>query len=139
MTTVFKDIRQKIMDVIDADASLIESVYRSDRSNFDGYPAATVSPSDNEADYGDQAMDKNIITFIVRVFQQIPEAGQEDAELSLENAVEELITIFQDKDALSPVADWVQPVPSIWGYQDRETGPVRVVELRIRCRKYINQ
>lgn len=137
MTTVFKDIRQKIIDVITAQASKIESVYRSDRSNFDGYPACTVSPSDNEADYGDQAMDKNVITFIVRVFQQIPQDGQEESEITLEDTVEQLITIFQDKNILSPAADWVQPVPSIWGYQDRESGPVRVVELRLRVRKYI--
>lgn len=139
MPNVFKDIRQKIIDVIESESDLVDHVYRSDRSNFEGYPAVTVSPSGDDADYSDQAMDKNEITFIVRVFQQIPQEGQEDSELSLENAVEEVIEIFRNRDVLSPAADWVDPVPSIWGYQDRESGPVRVVELRLRCRKYINQ
>lgn len=134
--TIFKDIRQKIMDVLEADASKIEAVYRSDKSEFSGYPAATVSPSDNPGDYSDQAMDKNTITFLVRVFQEIPQSGQEDAELVLEDAVEEVITIFQNRDVLSPACDWVEPVASTWGYLDRETGPIRVVELRIKCRKY---
>ncbi len=136
MTKVFQDIRQKIIDVLTAQATTVQAVYRSDASQFSGYPAVTVSPSGDEADYGDQAKDKNIVTFILRIYQEIPQSGQDAAEIKLEGAVEQIISIFRVRNVLSGAADWVDPAPSIWGYQERETGPVRVVEVRLRCRVY---
>lgn len=139
MSNVFKDIRQKIADVIEAQSEKAAVVYRADRSSFDSYPAVIVVPSENATDWGDQSNQMYDITFIVRIHKDIPADGQEEAELILEEVVDELLDIFRDPDVLTPACDWVQPVPAAWGYQDRETGPVRTADLRLRCRKYINQ
>lgn len=137
MSNVFKDIRAKIKEVLEANADKLSHIYMADRSTFEGYPAAIITPSEESADYGDSSMTQYDIGFTVRVHKNIPTDGQEAADLELEEVVDQLLDIFRDKDVLSPACDWVTPVPAAWGYQDRENGPVRTAEIRLRCRKYI--
>ena len=133
---MWETIRTKIIEVIST-ATKIQVAYRTERSRFDGFPAAVVTPSDNEADYGDTAKDKLTFVFIVRIYQEISKSGQDQADIKLEKAVDELLTMFLNKKVLGTAAEWVEPVNSSWGYQDRETGQLRVAELKLRCRKYL--
>ncbi len=134
---MWETIRSKIIEVIQANATKVQVAYRTERSKFDGYPAAVVTPSDSEADYGDTAKDKLNFVFIVRVYQEITKSGQDQADMKLEKSVDELLTIFLNRKVLGTAAEWVEPVNSRWGYQDRESGQLRVAELKLRCRKYL--
>lgn len=129
-------IRTKIIEVIST-ATKVQAAYRTERSKFDGYPAAVVTPSDSEADYGDTAKDKLTFVFIVRIYQEISKSGQDQADITLEKAVDELLIIFLNKKALGTACEWVEPVNSRWGYQNRENSEIRVAELKLRCRKYL--
>lgn len=136
---MYEAIRTAIINAITSNSDQIEAAYRTERSSVDGYPAAVVVPSENESDYHQTSPGSNKETYIftIRVFYPFTE-GQEEADLALEKAIDELIGIFRDRSILGAAADWVSPVPSRWGYQTRGDGTMRVAELTIRAVKYID-
>jgi hypothetical protein len=136
--TIFSDMRTAIVAVITAEATKVKKVYRTDRSKFDGYPAVIVTPSENASDYGDSSMRQLDITFTVRAHQLIIKNGEDKADIVLDEVVDQLISIFNDKAVLTPTAEWVFPAGGVWGYQERPDGQVRTAEIKLKCRKYIN-
>lgn len=139
MQDIFTTIRSSIVAKIKSDADKIASTYPSDRSVFESFPSAIVTPSESIADYSDSSMDQMDIGFTIRVHQPIAQDGQTDADSILDGVVDQLLTIFTQKNVLGIACDWVLPVPSVWGYQDRESGPMRTAEIRLKCRKYIDK
>ncbi len=151
MADVYKVIRQAIVDKITAEmvgsGKVVSFVYRSDKSRFEGYPALIITPSDNDADYGDSSMKEYNPVFTVRahvpinVQEEDGEAvddGQEGADDTMDEVIDQLLTIFANSSALGTACEWVHPATGVWGYQDREIGRVRVAEVKLRCRKYIS-
>lgn len=138
MADIFKPIRTKIIEVINAQATKVQAAYRSEQSSFSGFPAAVVSASENEADYEDTSMRQLDLVFVIRLYCEIPKDGQDKAEVTMDEAVDEMLTIFRNNNSLSPVVDMVTPVPSRWGYTDLPSGQMRMAEIRLKCRKYIN-
>lgn len=147
---MYKKIRQAIIDHLNSDViTKIAVAYRTDRSEIAGYPAALVFPAEHEADYFQTGGGSNKETYIftIRILYPFTE-GQEEADLALEEAVDELIRNFRNRDSLGiekddegndigSVVDWIEPVPGRWGYQDRGNGTMRIAELNIRCVKYV--
>lgn len=133
-------IRQAIIDLINSESiEKIQAAYRTEASSISGYPAALVFPAEHTADYHDTAPGRNKETYIftIRILYPFAAEGQEEADIALEEAVDELIGAFRDRSALGAAADWVEPVPGRWGYQQRGDGTMRVAELNIRAVKYI--
>lgn len=134
---MFKDIRQKIKDTL-LTIDKIQNVYIADRSRFEGFPVAVVSPSENETDYGSTHKDRRVFVFKVRLYYPIKgESTQEAEELALEEVVDDVIKKFNKRSVLDPVCDWVEPVPSIWQYEERGEGVFRMAEITLRCIKYV--
>ena len=136
---MYSTIRQAIIDKLNSEeVSKVEVAYRTDRSQIDGYPAAIVAPNEHEADYHQTspASNREVYIFTIRLLYPFTE-GQETADLALEEALDELIAVFRDRSVLGAAADWVAPVPGVWGYQDRGDGVYRVAELKIRAIKYV--
>ena len=132
---MFSEIRTAIINKINNDLKKIEVAYRTDRSSFDGFPAAVVSPSENEADYASTGTDKIVYAFKVRIYYPIKDGEDQDpAEIALEEALEEALTAFRKRDALGnlPFTSWLQPVPSVWEYEERGDGTYRMAELTLR-------
>jgi hypothetical protein len=139
----FGKIRQAIIDRINSISdSKIKAAYRTDRSSIDAYPAALVSPTNAEADYNETApgTNKELYVFTIRLLYPFTE-GQENADIALEGALDQLIGVFRDRDALGTIegagATWVVPVPSIWGYQDRGAGTYRIAEMKLQVKLYV--
>lgn len=136
----FAEIRQALIDKLNTPGvKNIKAAYRTDRSEISAYPAALVIPSDNEAEYHETSPGSNrdIFNFTIRILYPFVE-GQETADLALEAAVDELLELFHSRNVLGSVCDWVTPVPSTWGYQDRPNGTFRVAELRIKAVKHVD-
>lgn len=135
---MFGAIRTAIIEVLNEQSSKVKFAYRTDRSSIEGYPAALVAPNEIEADYHQTSPASNRETYIftIRLLYPFTE-GQETADLALEEALDEVIGIFRDRSVLGAAADWVAPVPGVWGYQDRSDGTYRVAELKIRAIKYV--
>jgi len=126
------------MSAIQENSTYIEQVFRTSRSEIDGYPVALVIPSENQADYNHTGPTSNKETYVftVRIIYPFTE-GQETADLRLEEALDELLDLFRDRTVLGSVVDWVKPVPSVWGYQDNGMGGVfRIADMKIEAVKY---
>lgn len=135
---MFSEIRQKIKDVLDTSGTL-EKVYLTDRTRFEGFPVAVISPSENQTDYGSTAKDKRTFVFKVRLYYPITsEEKQESEELALEKVVDEVIKLFNKRSVLDPACDWVRPVPSVWQYEEREGGVYRMAEINLECIKFVD-
>ena len=135
-----KEIRAAIISVINNDpAKKVQVAYRTNRSEVEGYPAAIVFPSEVQADYHETAPRTNQETYIFTIQLIYPfTEGQEKADLALEEAADEIMTLFRDRNILGAAADWVKPVPSVWGYQDRGNGIMRVAEVKLQAVKIIS-
>ena len=134
---MFGIIREKIIGVVN-NAQKIEEAYRTARSSFSGFPAAVVTPSSNEAAYNTTASESNKETYIftVRLYYPFTD-GQDTADIALEQAIDEPIDTFRQRDVLAIGNAWVEPVPSIWGYQTTSQGDMRIAELSIRVKVYV--
>ena len=134
---MFSTIRTAIINKINSDLTKIQVAYRTDRSSFEGFPAAVVSPSENEADYSSTADDRRVYAFKIRVYYPIEnESEQDSAELALEEALDEMLDVFKQRNALGAACDWIEPIPSVWQYEERGDGTFRMAELTLRCVVY---
>jgi hypothetical protein len=137
MAQEFADIRAAIVDKLE-DAETIQEVYRTDRSVVAGYPVAIVSPSESEADYHETAPASNKETFVFNVRLLYPfTEGQDAADIALEKAVDEVLTLFRDRTALGSAAEWCTPAPSVWGYAERANGTDRIAVVKIKAVRYV--
>lgn len=135
---MFSTIRTAIINKINSPSiTKIQVAYRTDRSSLDGFPAAVVSPSENEADYHSTGSDRRTYAFKIRVYYPIKdEADQDGADIALEEALDEMIDVFSTRSALGSACDWIEPVPSVWQYEERADGLYRMAELTLRCVVY---
>jgi len=135
---MFSTIRTAIIDKINsASITKIQVAYRTDRSTLDGFPAAVVSPSENEADYASTANDKRVYAFKIRVYYPLgKESEQDSADIALEEALDEMLAVFGKHDALGTACEWIYPVPSVWQYEERGDATYRMAELTLRCVTY---
>lgn len=134
---MFSTIRTAIIDKINSDLTKIQVAYRTDRSTLDGFPAAVVSPSENESDYASTASDRRVYAFKIRVYYPLgKESEQDSGEIALEEALDEMLAAFSTRNALGSACDWIEPVPSIWQYEERSDVIYRMAELTLRCIKY---
>jgi hypothetical protein len=135
---MFSTIRTAIIDKINSPAiTKIQVAYRSDRSTFSGFPAAVVSPSENQSDYSSTADDRRAYVFKIRVYYPVQsESEQDTADIALEEALDEMINAFRQRGSLGTACDWVEPIPSVWQYEERGESIYRMAELTLRCIKY---
>lgn len=135
---MYQDTRAAIIAVIDAQADTIQEACRTLRSKLDAFPVALVRPSEAEADYSETAARANKETYVfdVRVLYPFVE-GQETADLAIEKSLDELITIFRDRNVLGAAADWCSPAPSVWGFVETASGTMRCGEIKIRAVKHV--
>jgi hypothetical protein len=139
MSTHFRDIRAAIKTLIQNQATKVAIVYDYEASTFTKFPAVVVAPSENQADYGDTQKDKDTFVFKLRAYFMVKdEADHPRAERALEAVVDQLMTIFRQRDALGASCDWLQPTPSIWQYEIRGEAIYRMAEITLKATKYIN-
>lgn len=130
---MISSIRQKIIDTIIEQSRDIRNVYRV-KSTFAGYPAAVVLPSPSDSDYNSTSDDRYTFAFRVDLYYPIGEEGeQETAEIALEAAIDDLISVFGKRSSLAPAADIVQPVPVTWGEEAIGNGTYRRASITLRA------
>jgi hypothetical protein len=139
MSTHFRDIRAAIKALIQTQATKVAITYDYEASTFTKFPAVVVAPSENQADYGDTQKDKDTFVFKLRAYFMVKDENDHPrAERALEAVVDQLMTIFRQRDALGASCDWLQPTPSVWQYEIRGEAIYRMAEITLRATKYIN-
>lgn len=135
--SLYGPIRQAIISKIKSEATKIQATYRAPTATMSGFPAAVVAPSSNESDYQSTDRDKQTIVFYVRIFNLIEdEATREQSELDLEEALDEMLTIFRPRNALGTACDWVSPAPGIWEEVAISDKVYLMGEITLRCVKH---
>ena len=136
-TTYFADIRTAVINAVKTSKN-IKHVYGHEGAEFAGIPASIVVPTDNQSEYNSSANDKLTYVFKIVTYYQIKEGGVdwEKAEEALIKVIDELTSIFRSRVVLGSACDWLTPVPSVWGYEERGAGVYRTAELTLRCIKY---
>lgn len=134
----FNDIRQAVLDKVVADETSIQEAHFEERSEFDGSPAAVVSVSQNEALYNAQDVDRMTFVFQIRIYIPLTEQTDiHDVEIRMGKAYWEVLRMFKKRDVLGGHADFVEPIPSIWGWEERGAGIFRFCEINLRCVRYL--
>lgn len=135
----FNNLRQAILDKITADETTIQEAYFEQRSEFGGSPVAVIGVSQNEALYHSQKADR--MTFVFQIMLYIPLTDQEDThdvEINMGKAYWEVLHIFNQRGCLEGHADIVEPLPSVWGFEERAESIFRFAEINIRCVKFLS-
>ena len=134
----FNNLRQAILDKITGDETTIQEAYFEQRSEFEGSPAAVIGVSQNEALYNSSDLDR--MTFVFQIMIYIPLKSDTDAhevETNLGKAYWEVLHMFNQRGCLDGIEGMenihVEPIPSIWGFEERGEGIYRVAEINLRC------
>ena len=103
------------------------------------FPAATISPSDAEADYETTDENKRYYGFTVRVFYETKVGGTGNAVSALEGLIDEIVDEFDKDPSLSGTSfpskyTMIQltPTPSRWEYFE-DQGYI-MAEIRVEAR-----
>jgi len=135
---------EKLVSILEANA-LIKEVFNYEVEEFNGDPACTIIPSENESDYNTTEENLRIYVFSIKLYvnRTITVAGRDvksDADRKLRNLVDSVLDDFDKDYTLSGI---VNPtgytfinlfaLPSAWGYSGREDN-FRAAEILIRCR-----
>jgi len=135
--TGFTILRQAIIDKInekitDGTIEHIGEAYFS-YADVEKMPAAIVMPESLESSYQNTAGGRHR-TFVFRVYiiQGVEKEKQTDVEKLLGNAIDELIELFDKKDALSvDKLLHIRPTPSIWDWVDITGGEARMATITL--------
>lgn len=93
----FKTLRPQIGALLET-LDKIQEVSNSPKIKFDGYPAAHIVPSDNEADYETTKENVRTYAFLVRIFFETKHGGIENAIEAMEEVVDEVLDLFDQED-----------------------------------------
>lgn len=132
----------KISNSLKAALSLsgIQSVYDYEASNFEGYPALTLTPANNESAYSTTTENRRVYAFTARIYVQ---RGSDAATLAeSENTMRELVDSVLDAidkrySSLSIASQtgytflFMHAAPSQWGYAGG-ANELRVAEVLIK-------
>lgn len=137
-TNAFNELRQAILDKVTSEGTTIQEAYFSEQEKFNGSPAVVIGVSQNEALYNSQKTDSMTFVFNVRIY--IPyttSVTSEQVETQMGQAYWDILTIFNKRSVLNPFCDFVEPLPSTWGFEERAGAIMRYAEINIRCRLYL--
>ena len=93
----WKTLRPQLKTLLDT-ISTIHETASFPKAKFSGYPAATVTPNENEADYETNTENIRTYSFMVRVFYETKSTGIADAITALEEVIDSVIDTFDQDD-----------------------------------------
>jgi len=114
----------------------IQEVWDYDKGTFTGYPAVVVYPSENRNDFETTSQNRRQYVFTVRVHIPMEATGATDHEKAdrvMREVLDLIIDAFDKKYTLNGAVQLSFATPSVWGYQTRESGVIRVAEIKLTC------
>lgn len=130
----FNNLRNAILTKIVSDETTIQEAYFEQRSQFEGSPAAVIGVSQNQALYNSNRVDR--MTFVFQILIYIPlknNADTHEVETNMGKSYWEVLKMFNQRDCLSGFADFVEPLPSVWGFETSDAGIMRFSQIDLRC------
>lgn len=136
---MFDKISTALLDLLKAN-TLLQSCYKYEASNLDGFPALTLTPSANENEYSTTTENRRVYAFVVRLY--VERGSGADAEDTCERTMRQLVdTVLDDLDKSYNITTislqtgytflFMNATPSIWGYVGKEN-EMRVAEIKVQ-------
>jgi hypothetical protein len=126
--------------------SKLDSCYEYPTEKFDGYPAATITPSEETADFETTSENKRYYAFKIRVFQDIPAAavsGEVPIKYAfriLKGCIDDIIDAFDKDPTLTGISMptgytflYLYSSPSSWGLVTQEDKRIIFAEIDIKA------
>lgn len=131
-------IKTLIKNRIVSQVTDIQDVSTYDKTVFDGFPAITITCSENENAYFSNAENMRVFAFRVTVFEQIGtditnDSAKKRAEEVVADTVSAIIDTLDDySDSTDLAQGYIHAVPSIWGYTQIGEGYARFADITIK-------
>ena len=97
---MLENLKNTIKGKLDS-VTAIQEVHAYPEIKFNGYPAATIVPSENESDFETTTENTRVYAFAVRLFSQIKGSGLEKAYGQMYNLIDEVLDEFDKDQALT--------------------------------------
>lgn len=137
-----EQIRQKVIDRINAASTAHAQFYRAPASKYDSYPVYILEYAENDKLWSGTSADKleYFFNLYLGYAYKNEETDRELAEVALSNAVGELYEdVFNAPDCLAIPSGWVQTSQASWGYGGDSEVPLRMVKVQIKVTVHNNR
>ena len=139
MATDINNLKSQILNRISTNVTTIQDVAGYDKVVFSGFPAVTVTTTDNENEFWSTGENQRAFNFDIDIYQQIGKDTQsvddnarQSAERIMGNVVSEIIDAFDDYVEFGGAADFVRAAPSTWDYMESSEGFMRHSKIRLQ-------
>ncbi len=139
INTLKKEILNELQKITN-----VQEVADFEKSGFNGFPAITLTCSGNENTFDTTASNMRTYQFTIRCYEQLEKVPQLDAvsdtakaraEKIMGELVSEVIDTFDKFYQFNQVADFMQAVPSEWGYVKLANGWCRTAKIELIVKK----
>ena len=118
------------------EVSELNRVVNHEPKELGEYPCATVAAAAHVNAFQTTGGNDRRYAFTVRLYYRTDVA--QDAETVLRDVTDKVIAKLEANVTVANVWDIARPTEARWFYQEREV-PVRVVELTVEFKKYVNR
>lgn len=127
------------MQRISSEVSTCQDVSDYDKIVFKGFPAVTVTTTDNENEFWSVAQNQRAFNFDIDIYQQISKSTQsvddnarQSAERIMGNVVSDIIDAFDTYTEFGGNADFLRAAPSSWDYVESAEGFYRHAKIKLQ-------
>lgn len=132
-------LKSTIMARISSEVSTVQDVSDYDKLNFSGFPAVTVTTTDNENEFWSVGQNQRAFNFDIDIYVQISKGTQsvddnarQSAERIMGNVVSDIIDAFDDYVEFGGNADFLRAAPSTWDYMESSEGFMRHAKIKLQ-------
>ena len=144
--SIISDIKLELVHIIDPLAK-IQDVADYDKQPAKGFPLVTITMAANENKFGSSAQNMRTFLFTITAYEQMQynvdnpnassyNAAVERAEHILADVVSDILNVLDDNITLNNTVEYMEAVPSSWGYMETEAGWFRTAQVDVRVNKY---
>jgi len=137
--TNINGLKSVIMQRISTEVSTVQDVSDYEKIVFKGFPAVTVTTTDNENEFWSVAQNQRAFNFDIDVYIQISKSTQsvddnarQSAERIMGNVVSDIIDAFDTFIEFGGNADFLRAATSNWDYVESAEGFYRHAKIKLQ-------
>jgi len=142
LSTDINNLKKEIMNRISSQVTTVQDVSDYDKMVFSGFPAVTVTVTDNENEFWSVGENQRAFNFDIDIYQQISKSTQsvddnarQSAERIVGNVVSEMIDAFDTFVEFGGTADFLRAAPSTWDHMESSEGFMRHAKIKLQVVK----
>lgn len=150
MTNISTAIKNVLTQTTIEASSVYEDIKEFPTTDFNGVPAATITPSDNTSDYASIVQNMRTYAFFVDIYIPIEgtNGGYNNAFTSMRLIVDATLDAFDNSNDLNlnnqfgssydTVCDFLRPAPSSWSMVSTDAGDMLTARITLQCAKTVD-